>query len=77
MKWTVNDLKAVVKLEKNKDDGKMPTTKRGIVDLYAKCMARKGQEVVIEAPGGSVAQIAVTGTDVATVIENDNTKTAI
>jgi hypothetical protein len=31
----------------------MPSTKRGIINLYAKCMERKGELVVIEAPTGS------------------------
>jgi hypothetical protein len=52
MAWTVNDLKAVVKMEKNKDNGPMPSNKQGIVNLYAKCMERKGEDVVIEAPNG-------------------------
>jgi hypothetical protein len=56
MEWTVSNLKAIVKMEKTKDDGAMPTTKRGIVNLYAKCMARKGEEVLIDAPVGNVLQ---------------------
>jgi hypothetical protein len=50
MAWTVNDLKAVVKMEKNKEDGPMPNTKKAIVELYAKCLERKGEKVVVNAP---------------------------
>jgi hypothetical protein len=50
MAWTVNDLKAVVKMETNKEDGPMPNTKKAIVELYAKCMERKGEKVVINTP---------------------------
>jgi hypothetical protein len=56
MEWNVSDLKAIIKMEKNKDDGAMPTTKRGVVNLYAKCMSRKGEEVLIDAPVGNVLQ---------------------
>jgi hypothetical protein len=74
MAWTVNDLKAVVKMEKSKEDGAMPSTKRGIINLYAKCMERKGESVVIEAPTGSDAMQETMTTETA---ENDKMKTAI
>jgi hypothetical protein len=34
MTWTINDFKAVLKFEKNKEDGKMSSTKWVIVHLY-------------------------------------------
>ncbi len=74
MAWSVKDLRAVVKMEKNKEDGKMPNTKKAIVELYAKCMERKGEKVVVNAPTGSNMTV---GTEVENTTQNDNLKTAI
>jgi hypothetical protein len=74
MAWTVSDLKAVVKMEKNKEDGPMPTTKRGIADLYAKCMDRKGEKVLVDAPTGSSLTV---GLEAEVKTQNDSLKTAI
>jgi hypothetical protein len=52
----------------------MPNTKKGIVDLYAKCMERKGEKVVINAPTGSNVTV---GTEAKMTTQNDNVKTAI
>jgi hypothetical protein len=75
MTWTVNNLKAVLKFEKTKEDSKMPSTKRGIVNLYAKCMARKGREVVVEPPVGLLMQTDNNDTTVESTVGNDNSKT--
>jgi hypothetical protein len=78
MAWTVSDLRAVVKMEKNKDDGPLPTNKRGMVDLYAKCMARKGEDVVIEKPVGSITRESNDNkNEVGTPVENDTSATAM
>jgi hypothetical protein len=52
----------------------MPSTKRGIINLYAKCMERKGESVVIEAPTGSAV---AEGTVASATAVNNNMKTAI
>jgi hypothetical protein len=52
----------------------MPNNKRGIVDLYAKCMERKGEKVVINAPTRSNVTV---GTEVETMTQNDSLKTTI
>jgi hypothetical protein len=73
MACTVINLKAVVKI-KNKKDGAMSNIKRGIKNLYAKCMERKGELVVIEAPTGSTV---TEGTVTCSTAPNDNIKTTI
>jgi hypothetical protein len=52
----------------------MPNNKRGIVNLYAKCMERKGETVVIEAPNGSTL---TTENEVDVKTQNDTTQTAL
>jgi hypothetical protein len=74
MAWTVNDLKSIVKMEKTKDDGPMPNNKKGIIKLYAKCMERKGETVVIEPPRGSNAKVE---NESSGATQNDSMKTAI
>jgi hypothetical protein len=74
MAWTVNDLKAIVKMEKTKDDGPMPNNKKGIINLYAKCMERKGKTVVIKTPSGSNVTV---GNEAHVTTQNDSIKTAI
>jgi hypothetical protein len=59
MAWSIIDLKAVVKLEKNKDDGAIPNTKRGIVNFYAKCMERKREKIVVDAPTGNCVTVGM------------------
>ncbi len=78
MQWTVSDLKAVLKFEKSKDDGKMPSKKRDIAEMYARCLAKRGSEVVIEAASGAIVR-----NEEATVenqdsrVQNDDMKTSI
>jgi hypothetical protein len=40
MKWTLSDLKTVVRAVKNRDDGAMPTKKKALCELYLKCKNR-------------------------------------
>jgi hypothetical protein len=78
MQWNLNDLKAVLKFEKTKEDGKMPSKKKAVAEMYAKCMARKGSEVVIEAAVGVIVQNEeATDTNEHPRVENDDTKTAV
>jgi hypothetical protein len=74
MAWTVNDLKSIVKMEKTKDGGPMPTNKKDIINLYAKCMDRKGETVVIKPPSGSNATVE---NESLAATQNDSMKTAI
>jgi hypothetical protein len=52
----------------------MPNNQQGIVNLYAKCMERKGENVVIEAPIGSTV---TTKNKVDMKTQNDTTQTAL
>jgi hypothetical protein len=52
----------------------MPNTKRDIVNLYMKCMERKGEKVVVDALTGSSMTV---GAEADTMTQNDNSKTAI
>jgi hypothetical protein len=44
------------------------------INLYAKCMERKGETVVFEPPSGSNVTV---GNESSTATQNDNVKTAI
>jgi histone acetyltransferase (RNA polymerase elongator complex component) len=48
MEWNVKDLKSVCMFEKMKEDGKLPTKKRELCNLYKAIMERKGCDVVID-----------------------------
>jgi hypothetical protein len=52
----------------------MPSTKRGIADLYAKCMERKGEKLLVDAPAGSSLTV---GVEAEATTQNDSSKTAI
>ncbi len=80
MQWTAEDIKAVLKLEKTKEDGAMPKTKKDLAELYVKCMARKGDTVVLN----YVPEPITTGIDTNTqdsveesTLTNDDMKTSI
>jgi hypothetical protein len=80
MDWTVEDIKAVLKVEKTKEDGAMPKTKKDLAKLHAKCMARKGDTVVLN----YVPEPITTGIDTNTqdlveesTLTNDDMKTSI
>jgi hypothetical protein len=80
MDWTVEDIKSVLKLEKTKEDGAMPKTKKDLAELYAKCMARKGDTVVLN----YVPEPVTAGIDTNTqesveesTLTNDDMKTSI
>jgi hypothetical protein len=53
----------------------MPNNKKGIINLYAKCMERKGQKVVIKAPSG--LNVTVGKEAHCVTAQNDSMKTAI
>ncbi len=49
-KWTLQDLKLIIKPEKTKNDGAMPTKKADLVELYRTCMERQGRVLVDDMP---------------------------
>jgi hypothetical protein len=56
----------------------MPSKKRDIAEMYARCMAKRGSEVVIEAASGVIVQneeAMVTNED--SHVQNDDMKTSI
>jgi hypothetical protein len=62
-------------IERNKEKPSLMTcTKQGIVHLYAKCMARKGTEVVVKSPVGSIVQTDNNGTNIDSTVGNNNLK---
>ncbi len=78
-KWRVQDLKAVIKPEKIKKDGKMPSKKGELVELYRMCIERQGRVLVDDMPNvpyveGEVPETAGEG-DSATI--NDSSKKEI
>jgi hypothetical protein len=80
IQWTVEDIKAVLKLEKTKEDGAMPKTKKDLAKLYAKCMARKGDTVVLNyVPEPITAGIDTNTQDLVeeSTLTNDDMKTSI
>jgi hypothetical protein len=49
-----------------------------MVDLYVKCMARKGEDVVIEKPAGLITHVLSDNkNEVETAVENDTSTTAM
>jgi hypothetical protein len=78
-KWTVADLKAVVKPEKTKNDGKMPSKKGELVDLYRTCIERQGRILVDDMPNFTYVQeeIPETAGDGESEAINDSTQKEI
>jgi hypothetical protein len=49
-KWTLQDLKLIIKPEKQRDVGTMPSRKADLVQLYHTCMEHQGRVLVDDMP---------------------------
>jgi hypothetical protein len=57
--WTATDLKILLKPDKMKEDGAMPSSKAQLIDLYKKCVGRSSHMSLLGLPDVSENTVRV------------------